>query len=340
VKTPKYWKPLAALTGTVAAMAGAAALNAAVAHPLGSLPNLIGGDSGWYDWRGYRIAWTRRGRGPAVLLVHSIHAAGWSYEWRHAVEQLAAVGHTVWTIDLLGFGRSDRPDVDYSARLYVDLLRDFISEAIAEPTVLVGSSLSGAHAVAVAAGFRTVTGLVLVGTPGITRLATPPKPVNDVTHSMIGAPLAGQALFNALASRRSLAAFLRRTYYDPARVTPELLDAYSATAHQPGARYAVAAFVGMALNLYVGGALGRVRQPILLTWGREAREVPLEELDEYRAIRPDAVVRTFDACGALPHDERADEWCAAVLEFTAGMRAAVGDGVAPSVEVADAVRSS
>ena len=288
MKARNYWKPLAALTGTVAAVAGAAAINRAVGRPLGSLPNLIGGDAGWYDWRGGRIAWTRRGSGPAVLLVHSIHAAGWSYEWRNAVEPLAAAGYTVWTLDLLGFGRSERPDADYSARLYVDLLRDFIAEAIAAPTILVGASLSGAHAVAAAAGFRTVTHLVLVGAPGITRLTDPPTPVNDATHSVVGAPVAGQAVFNALVSRPSLAAFLRRSYYDPARVTPEVLDAYAASAHQPGARYAAAAFLGQAMNLYVGGALGRVRQPILLTWGREAKEVPLEELDEYRAIRPDA----------------------------------------------------
>ena len=328
----KYWKPLAALTGTVAAVAGAAAINAAVSRPLGSLPNLIGGDSGWYEWRGYRVAWTRRGSGPAVLLVHSIHAAGWSYEWRHNVDVLAEAGHTVWTIDLLGFGRSDRPDVDYSARLFVDLLRDFITEAVAEPTVLVASSLSGAHAVAVAAGFRGVSRLVLVGAPGITRLAMPAKPMNDATRASITAPIAGQALFNALVSRPSLAAFLRRTYYDKTRVTPELLDAYSATAHQPGARYAPAAFIGMGLNLYVGGALGRVRQPILLTWGREAKEVPLSELDNYRAIRPDATVRTFEACAALPHDERAAEWNATVLEFTAPLRAvAMGADTTPSV---------
>ena len=336
-KVSRYWKPLAALTGTVAAVAGAAALNAAVSRPLGSLPNFIGGDSGWYEWRGYRIAWTRRGHGPAILLVHSIHAAGWSYEWRHNVEPLAAAGHTVWTLDLLGFGRSDRPDVDYSARLYVDLVRDFINEAIAEPTVLVASSLSAAHAVAVAAGFSAVTRLVLVGAPGITILARPAKPANDATHAMIVAPFAGQALFNTLAVRRSLAFFLRRTYHDDSRVTPELLDAYSATAHQPGARYAPAAFLGMRLNLYVGGALGRVRQPILLTWGREAKEVPLAELDNYRAIRPDAQVRTWEGCGALPHDERAAEWNAAVVEFTAALR---GEAEPLADSRVDAVRRS
>ncbi|HEY0777694.1 MAG TPA: alpha/beta fold hydrolase [Gemmatirosa sp.] len=334
MKDSKAWKPLAALTGALAAVAGAAALNAAVARPLGSLPNFIGGDAGWYEWRGYRIAWTRRGTGPAVLLVHSIHAAGCSYEWLHAVDPLAAAGHTVWTLDLLGFGRSDRPDLDYSARLYVDLLRDFITEAIAEPTVLVASSLSGAHAVAVAAGFRAVSALVLVGPPGITILAKPAGPANDATHAMIVAPLAGQALFNALVTKPSLAFFLRRTYHDDALVTPALLDAYSATAHQPGARYAPAAFLGMRFNLYVGGALGRVRQPILLTWGREAEEVPLTELDEYRAIRPDAHVRTFESCGALPHDERTAEWCVAVLDFTAGVRRAAAEGSEESLAMA------
>ena len=308
-----------ALAGSAAA-AGAAAFNRLVAQPAGSLPNLIGGDEGTYEWHGdaggpHRVAYTRRGAGPAVLLVHGVHAAGWSYEWRHNVDELARE-HTVYTVDLLGFGRSDRPVIDYSARLHVSLLLDFAADVVAAPCALVGSSLGAAFAVAAAARAPgRFPAVVLVGPVGITHLSRPPEPAHDATYALLRSPLAGSALFNALVARPSMLSFLRRAYADDRHVTPELLDAYWRAAHQPGARYAAAAFVGMRLNLNVRDAARRLRQPVLVAWGDQAREVPRAELAAYEALVPHARVVHFEACGSLPHDERPAEWNAAVLDF-------------------------
>jgi pimeloyl-ACP methyl ester carboxylesterase len=79
----------------------------------------------------------------------------------------------------------------------------------------------------------------------------------------------------------------------------------------------VAAFVGMQLNLNVRDALRRLEQPLLITWGAQAKEVPRHELDAYRELRPDAEVALFEACGSLPHDEKAAQWLAAVEGFVA-----------------------
>lgn len=303
-----------ALAGGAAA-AGAAALNASVAQPMGSLPNLIGGEEGTYPWQGHRVAFTRRGHGPALLLVHSIHAAAWSYEWRHNADVLAR-DYTVYTIDLLGFGRSDRPALRYSARLYVSLLLDFVRDVVGEPCTLIGSSLGAAFVVAVAArDAERFPAVVLVGPVGITRLSTPPTPANDATHALIRSPFAGEALFNALVTKPSMTFFLHQTYADDRKLTPEVLDAYWQSAHQPGARYAAAAFVGMQLNLNVREAARRLEQPVLIAWGEDAKEVPKAELAAYQRLVPHAEVALFDPCGSLPHDERAPEWNARVLEF-------------------------
>src|SRR5215213_11699386 len=104
-----------------AALGLAATLNALIGGSVDPLDNPIGGDEGWFHWRGHRIAFTKRGAGPPLLLVHGIYATASSFEWRFNVDELARE-HTVYTIDLLGFGRSDRPAVRYSARLYLALL--------------------------------------------------------------------------------------------------------------------------------------------------------------------------------------------------------------------------
>ena len=332
----------AALKGVLAggaAAAGAAAFNRAVAQPAGSLPNLIGGEEGAYEWAGagdgvHRVAYTRRGAGPAVLLVHSVHAAAWSYEWRRNVDALAR-DHTVYTIDLLGFGRSDRPAVDYSARLYVSLLLDFAADVVGEPCALVGSSLGAAFVVAASARHPDrFPAVVLVGPVGVTHLSSPPGPAGDATHALLRSPLAGSALFNALVTRPSVQFFLRQAFADDRHVTPELVDAYWRSAHQPGARYAAAAFVGMRLNLNVRDAARRLRQPVLIAWGEQAKEVPKTELDAYEELVPHARVERFDPCGSLPHDERAAEWNAVVLDFLHG---ALGGRAGRPAEEADAV---
>src|SRR5215472_8580030 len=137
------------------------------ATPLG---NLVGGTERWYPWRGYRVSYTIRGNGPALLLVHGVYAAASAYEWRRVVDALAA-RHTVYTIDLLGFGRSDRPAARYSPDLYIDLLADFLRD-VAAPCTIIASALGAAYAVATAARHPDrIAALALVEPTGYTRCA-------------------------------------------------------------------------------------------------------------------------------------------------------------------------
>ena len=312
-----------ALISSGAALGVAATFNALIGRSVQPLENLIRGEEGWFNWRGHRIAYTKRGAGPPILLVHGIYATASSFEWRFNVDEFARQ-HTVFTIDLLGFGRSDRPAVRYSARLYLALIADFIAQVVGASAVIVASSLSAAYAIVLGARDPgRFPALVLIEPTGLVRLHKSPSAAGDVARYAVDSPVLGTAVFNAMVSRRSIRDYLERHYVDGEIVTDELVDAHYATAHQPGAKYAPSAFLSWHLNLDVRRALRRLLQPSLLVWGEQAVETPVEDVRGFRALRPEMDVAILDPAGSLPHDERPDDFNEIVTTFLTRLRATV-----------------
>ena len=300
------WKKVFLSGGAL--IGAAAAYNAFARKGIDQLTNLIGGEEGGFEWRGRRIAFTRRGSGPPLLLIHGIHAAAWSYEWHDNVDHLAQ-RNTVYTIDLLGFGRSDRPAIRYSARLYISLISDFVHQVIGEPCVLVASSLSGAYAIVLAARDPgRFPAIALIAPTGLVRLHKKAGVAGEAERLAVEAPIVGTAMFNGLVSRRSIRYWLEKIYADDSIVTEDLVDIYFWTSHQRGARHAPAAFISGHLNIDVRHALRRLSQPALLVWGEEGAVAPVEEFRGFRAIKPDFELSVLTPAGDLPHDERPDDF--------------------------------
>jgi len=291
-----------------ALLGAAAAYNALARKGVDQLGNLIGGEEGGFQWRDWRIAFTKRGSGPPILLIHGINLAAWSYEWRNNVDYLSRA-NTVYTLDLLGFGRSDRPPIRYSARLYISLISDFVARVIGEPCVLAASSLSGAYAAVLAARDpQRFPALALIAPTGLVRLNQPASLKGEAGRFAVDAPIAGTAMFNALASRRNIRNYLERVYADNSLVTRALVETYYTASHQRGARHAPAAFLSGHLNIDVRNAIRRLTQPALLVWGEEGSIIPVEEFRGFTALNPDFELSLLSPAGDLPHDERSEDF--------------------------------
>lgn len=62
----------------------------------------------YVDVDGLRMHYVDEGDGPAVLLLHG--EPTWSYLWRNLIPPLVATGRRAIAPDLIGFGRSDKPE--------------------------------------------------------------------------------------------------------------------------------------------------------------------------------------------------------------------------------------
>ena len=317
------WGKTAAAGG--AALGAAALYNAASARDMVPLDNRLGGEPADLLWRGHRVAYTRHGNGSPVLLVHGLHAGASSFEWRHLVGALAE-RHTVYAIDLLGFGRSERPSVRYTPTLYQSLIADMMARVIGERCVVVASSLSAAQVIAVAArDSRFLTALALIAPTGMAQLSVE-SAAQTAARFLLDAPIVGTTVYNGLTSPASMRTFLEQSYASDLLVTDALVDAYVQNARQPGGKHAVGAFVSGRLNVDVRAALRRTRQPMLLLWGNQARLNPVQNAHAFRVLKPDAEWTLVSDAGDLPHDERPEVTAMAILRFIDRVRTGVYSG--------------
>lgn len=267
----------------------------------GQLPiNHLAGTPQRWRWRGSEIFAVESGSGSAVVLLHAPELGGSSYEYRKLLPLLAA-RHRTLAFDLLGFGLSEKPRSDYSCELYVEQVLAALDEFDMQHVALVGSGLAGSYAIRAAARAGPRVRAVVSILPNSTSDMDAPA-----VARVLQAPLLGESVYNALVAKRSLHNRLAKTMYaDADNANSEVLNAYYAVAHQPGARYVVAALASGRLDCDVVRDLPFVEVPLLLVWGKRAKTNPARNAAEYAELAKRAEVAYFVRSAMLPHDEEA-----------------------------------
>ena len=286
------------LGGTATGLGAVAVGNAALRADPDDFEAPLGRPTKTYRWRGFDVAYTEAGdpANPDLLLLHGINAAGSSHEFRYVVDALAETYHVV-APDLPGFGHSDRPPLLYSGSLYVAFVGDVAHELTDEPTV-VASSLSAAYVAA--AEDVSATEFVL-----ICPTATTIPGQRTWLRSLLRSPVVGEGLYNLLTSKPSIRYFLAdHGFANAASIPDEWVEYDWRTAHQAGARFAPASFIGGFLDLDVdlGALLADPDVPTTVVWGRDAELPPLETGRDL-AERADARLVVLDNADLLPHAE-------------------------------------
>ena len=277
----------------------------------------IGSQRDWV-WRGWQTRYTYiRASQPTqrttpLLLLHGFGTS--IGHWRH---NLAVLGqsHTVYALDMLGFGASRKAQVDYKVDLWVEQVYDFWRTFIQQPVVLVGNSIGSLVCLAVAAAHpEMVKGFVMMSLPdpSVEEEAIPTglRPVVAAVKGVVASPVILQNVFY-LARRPS---FVRKwaaiAYANPNAVTDELVDILVGPAQDRGSAAAFGAILkamtSAKFSPSVKTLLPTLNTPMLLIWGRQDKMIPLSVLARFRDINPKLQLVELDA-GHCPHDECPDE---------------------------------
>jgi len=263
----------------------------------------------------------RSAAGRPLVLVHSVNAAASAFEMGPLFRHYRGK-RPVYALDLPGYGQSNRLQRDYTPQLFADAIVEFLASQVGEPADVVALSL-GCEFVARAALARPELfhSLVLISPSGLGSASsgrasqqTEARGIADNLHRAFSFPLWGRALFDLIATRRSIEFFLKKSFEGP--VTPGFVDYGYATAHQPGAEHVPLRFI--AGLLFTPDAAMTLYQPLsvpTLVLYDQDYFVGFDALPQLLQANPHCKALRIAPTRGLPHFEKLAETAAALDDF-------------------------
>ena len=248
---------------------------------------------------GRTITYYDVGSGPPLLLIHGL--GGDADEWAFCFEPLSQ-SHRVVALDLLGFGRSDKPLIEYTIAGLVEVIDRFLKTLNIKRPTLIGSSLGGWIASAFGLTHpESVSRLVLADSAGV------------------WANLKELGMDPHVSTRAHMREVFHRVFYDKRLATDELVDLAYEQHLARGDGYTIASLIrnvgngGESLDSTIGG----IQAPTLIIWGQQDEIIPLGAGElTHRLIRGSEFV-VIPECGHVPALERSAEFVQHVLRFLA-----------------------
>lgn len=298
---------------------------AVTGRPLPSTARAYGEPQAW-SWRGWPISVTHQpSRDPGsdstpVVLLHGFGAS--IGHWRDNIPGLSA-HRSVYGLDLLGFGGSAKPRVEYSFDLWVDQVHQFLQQQMSGPVILVGHSIGGLVAVLLAARYpEQVKGICLISCADGPHPEDLPQPfgwvVRGLTRAVVailGCPFTYPLLFDRLRQRAVLRKWVEGVYKHRERVDEELLDIFLQPAFDPGADYVfLDTFRAILTRPFAAPKrlLPHMHTPILVIWGQEDPAVPSFLADRFKQWQPQLTLIKLPGVGHCAHDEL-PQWVNALI---------------------------
>jgi pimeloyl-ACP methyl ester carboxylesterase len=277
-----------------------------------------------WNWQGYKIQYTVIGKGCPLILVHGFGAS--MGHWRKNIPVLAAGGYRVFAIDLLGFGGSDKPPLNYTLELWQELLKDFWAAHIQEPTVFIGNSIGALLSLMVMANHpETAAGGVLISCAG--GLSHRPHELNPplriamaAFNRLVRSKITGRVIFDRVRQKPQIRRTLLQVYRNREAVTDELVDLLYTPACDPGAQQVFASILSADPGPTPSELLPKVKAPLLVIWGADDPWTPISGAKIFQQAGENGKqiqIVPIPNAGHCPHDEVPDVVNPLILKWLA-----------------------
>jgi 2-hydroxy-6-oxonona-2,4-dienedioate hydrolase len=248
--------------------------------------------------------------GVPVVFIHGVSA--YAHRWLQNLEAIGAAGFHAYAIDLPGHGFASKAGAfDYSIAGYAEFVAAFMDTIGAQSAVLIGTSLGGHIAAAVACrNPERVHSLVLVGSLGLVEVGA------TIRQLIAGAILK--------TDRDGIRNKLQRAHADPSVASDDWVEEEFHINNSAGAKETferLGRYIAADLDKdCVGAKLATLawRIPTLLVWGEHDRSVGLAVATAAHDALPGSRLVVIEGAGHAPYFERPPTFNAVISEFLGG----------------------
>jgi pimeloyl-ACP methyl ester carboxylesterase len=254
--------------------------------------------------------WQAGDSGNTVILLHG--GGGYIELWKHNISELAKQ-HRVYAFDMVGAGRSDRLDNDYTFDFMAQFTRDFMKALDIPKASLIGTSAGGGVALTFTLNFpELVDRLILVGSAGLGK---------EINFLLRITTLPGLGKLFSSPSKSGVAMLCKQAVYDSKLINDEIVEEFYQMATLPGAAEATLNLGRSNFNIWgqfyqsLAERLHTIANPTLIIWGRQDSMVPVTHAQNAAKIIPNTRLEIIEKCGHWSPIEHPQKFNQLVLEF-------------------------
>ncbi|MDE6704202.1 MAG: alpha/beta hydrolase [Muribaculaceae bacterium] len=242
---------------------------------------------------GMRVKYDLIGDGPAIILMH-----GWGCQSStlNSIANIAAEQHTVYNLDLPGFGKSDEPREVWGVDEYARMLEEFVSKLGIENPIVLGHSYGGRIGILYSSR-NSVDKLILVDAAGI-------KPKRSLKYYF--------KVYSFKAGKHLTRLFLGKV---KAEERIEAMRKKKGSSDYAGSSQMMRAVMSKSVNQDLKYAMPAIKAPTLLIWGENDTATPLRDAKIMEKLIPDAGLVSFLGCGHYSFLDNPHQFAAVLRSF-------------------------
>lgn len=274
----------------------------------------------YYEWRFGKVRYQKKGSGSPLLLVHDLTAGSSNYEYHRLINNLTE-NHEIYSLDLLGYGLSDKPSMTYTANLYEQLVSDFIMNVIKKKTSVVVTGESAPFVIMACHNNPDIFNKLICINPQNLYLQNQiPSKQTQLMKFFLETPILGTFTYHVLTNRIMLEKQFQNQYFGRLdEIRDKYIANYLEAAYSGGynSKHAFASYVGKYMNLNILRELKNINNSILMIGGEKEKDIKTT-IENYKYYNPAIEEVYIPDTKHLPQLEAPDEMLEQIKVFLGG----------------------
>lgn len=269
-----------------------------------------------YKWRLGNIFYTKQGTGKPVLLIHDLTCGSSSAEWKFIASQYAKT-HTVYTLDLIGCGKSDKPPVTYTNYMYVQLITDFIKNIINHRTDVVATGYSSSFVLMSCFSDSTLFDKIVLINPDNIIKGKMISGNQKIIKKLIELPIIGTTIYNLANTKKSYYKMFKDYYcHNFSLIRRNVVRTYYEASHYGSmtSKYLFASIISNYTGINVTNAVKNINNSIFII-GSEHEPDIRQKIKAYTELNSSIECAIINEAKHLPQLEKPGELLAQIEIF-------------------------